>query len=147
MGQLNTMVRHKNLVKTKLMWIICLLPHKRTNKVQNEVKKNWKEKKKKKKKKKSGLDLNEVKKKLKIKESGLDGPVAEGVVEADDEVLLVGGEVPPLDVRPEVVDPPQPAALPAAEKPCNQPTPISSHHHHQPKNNSNGGGGGGGGYY
>ncbi len=98
-------------------------------------KRKRKEKKKKKKKKKSGLDLNEVKKKLKIKESGLDGPVAEGVVEADEEVLLVGGEVPPLDVRPEVVDPPQPAALPAAEKPCNQPTPISSHHHHQPKNN------------
>ena len=45
-------------------------------------------------------------------------PVAEGLVEADDTVLLVGGEVAPLDVRPQVVDPPQPAALPAPQQPC-----------------------------
>ena len=45
-------------------------------------------------------------------------PVAEGLMEADDEVLLVGGEVAPLDVRAEVVDPPQATALPAPQKPC-----------------------------
>lgn len=39
-------------------------------------------------------------------------------MEADDEVLLVGGEVAPLDVRAEVVDPPQATALPAPQKPC-----------------------------
>jgi hypothetical protein len=37
-------------------------------------------------------------------------------VEADDAVLLVGGEVAPLDVRAEVVDPAQAAALAAAEQ-------------------------------
>jgi hypothetical protein len=44
-------------------------------------------------------------------------PVAEGLVKTDDAVFLVGGEVAPLDVRPEVVDPPQPAALPAPPQP------------------------------
>ena len=50
-------------------------------------------------------------------------PVAEGLVEADDTVLLVGGEVAPLDVRPQVVDPPQPAALPAPQQPCRNKEP------------------------
>ena len=45
-----------------------------------------------------------------------DGPVAELAVEADDEGLLVGGEVAALDVRAEVVDPAEAAALPAAEQ-------------------------------
>jgi hypothetical protein len=46
-----------------------------------------------------------------------DGPVPELAVEADDEGLLVGGEVAALDVRVEVVDPAQAAALAAAEQP------------------------------
>jgi hypothetical protein len=45
-----------------------------------------------------------------------EGPAAELLVEADDEVLLVGGEVAPLDVRAEVVDPAQAAALAAPEQ-------------------------------
>ena len=45
-------------------------------------------------------------------------PVAEGLVEADDAVLLVGGEVAPLDVRAQVIDPPQSAALSASHQPC-----------------------------
>lgn len=40
-----------------------------------------------------------------------DGPVPELAVEADNEGLLVGGEVAALDVRVEVVDPAQAAAL------------------------------------
>ena len=43
-----------------------------------------------------------------------DGPVAELAVEADDEGLLVGGEVAALDVRAEVVGPAETAALAAA---------------------------------
>ena len=38
-------------------------------------------------------------------------------MEADDEGLLVGGEVAALDVRAEVVDPAEAAALAAAEQP------------------------------
>jgi pyruvate/2-oxoglutarate dehydrogenase complex dihydrolipoamide acyltransferase (E2) component len=45
-----------------------------------------------------------------------DGPVAELAVEADDESLLVGGEVAALDVGAEVVDPAEAAALAAAEQ-------------------------------
>ena len=44
-------------------------------------------------------------------------PVAEELVEADYEVLLVVGDVAALDVRPEVVEPPQPAALAAPVQP------------------------------
>lgn len=40
-------------------------------------------------------------------------PVAEHGVQLEDDGLLVGGDLPPLKVRPEVVHPPQPAALPA----------------------------------
>ena len=39
-------------------------------------------------------------------------------MELDDDVLFLLGDVPPLDVRPKVVDPPQPAALAAPEQPC-----------------------------
>jgi hypothetical protein len=39
--------------------------------------------------------------------------VAEQLVELDDELVLFLGEVAPLQVRPQVVDPPQSAALPA----------------------------------
>jgi hypothetical protein len=39
-------------------------------------------------------------------------------VELDDDVLFLLGDVPPLDVGPKVVDPPQAAALAAAEQPC-----------------------------
>jgi hypothetical protein len=39
-------------------------------------------------------------------------------VELDDEVVLLLGEVAALEVRPQVVDPPQAAALPAPEQPC-----------------------------
>ena len=45
-------------------------------------------------------------------------PVAEHGVQLEDDGLLVGGDLPPLQVRPEVVHPPQPAALPAAPQPC-----------------------------
>jgi hypothetical protein len=39
-------------------------------------------------------------------------------VELDDDVLFLLGDVAPLDVRPKIVDPPQPAALAAPEQPC-----------------------------
>ena len=42
-------------------------------------------------------------------------------MELDDDVLFLLGDVPPLDVRPKVVDPPQPAALAAPEQPCTSP--------------------------
>ena len=42
--------------------------------------------------------------------------VAEDGVEVDDEVLLLLREGAPLEVRPQVVYPPQPAALPAPLK-------------------------------
>jgi len=45
-------------------------------------------------------------------------PVAELGVQVDDELLLGVGEQAPLEVRPQVVRPPQPAALPAPEQPC-----------------------------
>jgi hypothetical protein len=45
-------------------------------------------------------------------------PVAEESLEVDDELLLLLGEVPPLDPRPEVVRPPEPAALAATHQPC-----------------------------
>ena len=47
-------------------------------------------------------------------------PVPKGGVELDDDVLFLLGDVPPLHVRPEVVDPPQPAALAAPEQPCSR---------------------------
>jgi hypothetical protein len=45
-------------------------------------------------------------------------PVAEEPVEADDEILLVVGDVAAPDVGPEVVQPPQPAALAAPTQTC-----------------------------
>lgn len=45
-------------------------------------------------------------------------PVPEGGVELDDDVFFLLGDVPPLDVRPKVVDPPEPAALAAPEQAC-----------------------------
>jgi len=51
-------------------------------------------------------------------------PVAEHGVELEDDGLLVGGDLAPLQVRPEVVHPPQPAALPAPPQPCSA---IASH--------------------
>jgi hypothetical protein len=39
-------------------------------------------------------------------------------VEVEDEQLLVGGEVAALHVQPEVVEPPQPAALPSPLPAC-----------------------------
>ncbi|CAA7388285.1 unnamed protein product [Spirodela intermedia] len=41
-------------------------------------------------------------------------------MELEDEELLLGGDVPPPDVWPEVVQPPQPAALPGALQPCEE---------------------------
>jgi hypothetical protein len=41
-------------------------------------------------------------------------PVPNNGVEADDQLLLLGREPPSPDVRSEVVDPPQPATLPAS---------------------------------
>jgi hypothetical protein len=45
-------------------------------------------------------------------------PVAKESLEVDDELLLLVGKVAALDSRPEVVCPPQPAALAAAHQPC-----------------------------
>ena len=45
-------------------------------------------------------------------------PVAELGVQVDDELLLGVGEQAPLEVRPQVVRPPQPAALPATQQSC-----------------------------
>jgi hypothetical protein len=42
--------------------------------------------------------------------------VPEQAVELDDGLLLLGGEVAALEVRAQVVDPPQPAALPAPQQ-------------------------------
>ena len=58
-------------------------------------------------------------------------PVAEHGVELEDDGLLVGGDLAPLQVRPEVVHPPQPAALPAPPQPCSSTSspaipPVSS---------------------
>ena len=39
----------------------------------------------------------------------------------DDELLLLVGEVPPLDPGPQVVGPPEPTALAAPHQPCKQP--------------------------
>lgn len=50
--------------------------------------------------------------------SGVDLPIAEDGMEVDDELLLVEREATPLNVRPEIVRPPQSAALATAEKPC-----------------------------
>jgi hypothetical protein len=43
-------------------------------------------------------------------------------VEADDGVLLLLAEVAALDVRAQVVDPPEPAALAAPQQPCSSST-------------------------
>jgi len=45
-------------------------------------------------------------------------PVAKRGVELDDHLLLLLRDVPPLEIRPQVVDPSQPAALPAPQQPC-----------------------------
>ena len=45
-------------------------------------------------------------------------PVAEKGVELDDGLLLLQAELAPLDVRPEVVRPPESAALAAPLQPC-----------------------------
>jgi hypothetical protein len=44
--------------------------------------------------------------------------VADDAVELEDGVVLLGGEGPALDVRAQVVGPPQPAALAAPVQPC-----------------------------
>jgi hypothetical protein len=46
-------------------------------------------------------------------------------VELEDDGLLVRSDLPPLQVRPEVVHPPQPAALPAPPQPCTRTTPSA----------------------
>ena len=45
-------------------------------------------------------------------------PVAELLVEVNDQLLLLFGKAAPLEVGPQVVRPPQPAALPTPEQPC-----------------------------
>jgi len=56
---------------------------------------------------------------------GEPSPVAEQRVELDDGLLLLQAELAPLDVRPEVVRPPEAAALAAPLQPCA--TAIHSH--------------------
>jgi hypothetical protein len=48
-------------------------------------------------------------------------PVSEDAVDVDDGALLLLGEGAALQVRPEVVDPPEPAALAAPLQPCRRP--------------------------
>jgi hypothetical protein len=43
-------------------------------------------------------------------------PVARGGMELHDHLLLFLGDVAPLEIRHQVVDPPQPAALPAPQQ-------------------------------
>jgi hypothetical protein len=50
--------------------------------------------------------------------NGRHRPVAKLGVQVDDELLLVVGEEAALEVGPQVVGPPQPAALPAPQQPC-----------------------------
>lgn len=56
-----------------------------------------------------------------MKKASRDGdgalPVAEEAVEAENEILLVGGDVAALDGWAEIVHPPEAAALPAAQQP------------------------------
>jgi hypothetical protein len=52
------------------------------------------------------------------KSVGCSLPVPEGGVELDDDVLFLLGDVAPLHVGPQVVDPSQPAALAAPKQPC-----------------------------
>ena len=54
--------------------------------------------------------------------------VADDGVELDDGLLLLRGEGPALDVRPEVVGPPQPAALAAPVQPCIRLRSQNKHH-------------------
>jgi len=53
-------------------------------------------------------------------------PVAEDLVEREDEVLLLLREAAALQVGTEVVDPPQAAALAAALQPCTQQNAIQA---------------------
>lgn len=52
--------------------------------------------------------------------SDRNAPVAKGGVELDDHLFLLLRDVPPLEISPQVVDPSQPAALPAPQKPCSK---------------------------
>ena len=55
--------------------------------------------------------------------------VADDGVELDDGLLLLRREGPALDVRPEVVGPPQPAALAAPVQPWTRSIPEQNKHH------------------
>jgi hypothetical protein len=52
-------------------------------------------------------------------------PVAKRGVELDDHLFLLLRDVPPLEIRPQVVDPSQPAALPAPQQPCSSSRQIN----------------------
>ena len=54
-------------------------------------------------------------------------PVAEERVELDDGLLLLERELAPLDVRPQVVGPPEPAALAAPLQPCSPARSVVTH--------------------
>jgi hypothetical protein len=60
----------------------------------------------------------EKREELVIVRNGRHRPVAKLGVQVDDELLLVVGEEAALEVGPQVVGPPQPAALPAPQQPC-----------------------------
>jgi predicted component of type VI protein secretion system len=65
----------------------------------------------------SAMDAMDKAIKATIKPRKEKSPVAEESLEVDDELLLLLSEVPPLDPRPEVVRPPEPAALAATHHP------------------------------
>jgi hypothetical protein len=65
-------------------------------------------------------------------EFGRQIPIAKGGMELHDHLLLFFEDVAPLEIRPQVVDPPHPAALPAPQQPCSkQASKDGMIHHHQ----------------
>lgn len=68
-------------------------------------------------------------------EPGEDLPVAEDAVDVDDGALLLLGEGAALEVGPEVVDPPEPAALAAPLQPCDPINPRTKNQSDWPERN------------
>lgn len=62
-------------------------------------------------------------------------PVAQEFVKPNDEVFFIAGDVSSLDVRPQVIQPPQPATFPTSLETCtedddpNKDQSITHHYH------------------